>query len=205
MNLANLFKETVELRDGRTVLVRPIRAADAPLLVDLHNRLSTESQYMRFFGAKPHLTPEEAEYLAGVDFDRRFAIVACVEEDDTHRIVAVGRFDLTDPATAEAAVVVRDDYQRQGLGTAILERMVEVARGRGVRVFAGEILAENDRMLRLLKNNGLELGRVEDSVVRVGVPIDETPPVLRALKLVAPYMSGLIDAAVSLRRKRQSS
>lgn len=59
-------------------------------------------------------------------------------------------------------------YQRQGLGTALLERMVEVARGRGVRTFAGEVLAENDRMLRILRRNGLELGKVEDSVVRVG-------------------------------------
>lgn len=196
MLAARIIREPLTLRDGRRVMLRPIRSEDADLLIDLHNRTSPETQYLRFFGAKPRLTRAEAEYLAGVDYDLRFAIVATADEDGEEHIVAVGRFDIVEPATAEAAVVVRDDYQRQGLGTALLERMVEVARGRGVRTFAGEILAENERMIRLLRNNGLEVGKSEGSVVRASVPIDELPLVLRAFKTTAQVLT---DLAIALR------
>lgn len=201
MKVTRLFRETVLLRDGRKVVLRPIRTEDAPLLIELHSRLSSESQYLRFFGAKPRLTPQEAEYLAGVDFDRRFAIVAVAREEQADHIVAVGRFDLRAPDTAEAAIVVRDDYQRQGLGTAILERMAEVARGRGVRTFAGEVLAENERMINLLRANGLEIGPLDGAVVQVGAAIDELPLLLRILKLVAPYTGPIVDRVSALRRR----
>src|SRR5687768_9119735 len=114
-----LIRESVTLRDGRKVTLRPIRSSDAPRLVDLHSRLSHESQYLRFFGAKPELSTQEAAWLAGVDMERRFAIVGCVREDGVDRIVGVGRFDMSPDGNAEAAVVVRDDHQGQGLGSAL--------------------------------------------------------------------------------------
>jgi GNAT superfamily N-acetyltransferase len=202
VDVSRLIREHVELRDGRVVTLRPIRADDAPALIELHHRLSPETQYLRFFGAKPTLSGDEAAYLASVDFVRRFAIVATVDEEGAERIVAVGRFDIDDDDHADVAIVVRDDHQRAGLGTAILERLVEVARGRGVKAFSGEILAENEKMLGLLRGAGLTIGRVEDAVVMVAAPIDELPLVLRALKIVAPYAGGLIDRAASIARRR---
>src|SRR5438552_10364253 len=123
MRPSRLVHETVALRDGRTAILRPIDPSDAERLIDLHNHLSFESQYFRFFGPKPRLTAAEAEYLANVDFHRRFAIVGQVDGEDGEEIVGVGRFDVNEPGTAEAAVVVRDDYQHVGLGTALLLRM----------------------------------------------------------------------------------
>lgn len=164
--------------------MRPIDPADASRLIALHEHLSTEAQYFRFFGPKPHLSQEEAEYLANVDFHSRFAIVAEVTSDDEKQIVGVGRFDVNEPRTAEAAVVVRDDYQHVGLGTAILDRMREIGRGAGLIAFKAEVLAENTRMLDILEANGLEVTSSETGVVSVSAPL-ELPRLVRGLRAAA--------------------
>jgi GNAT superfamily N-acetyltransferase len=189
MRPSRLIHEKVALRDGRTVVLRPIDPSDAERLIDLHNHLSFESQYFRFFGPKPQLTPAEAEYLANVDFHRRFAIVA---EVDGHEIIGVGRFDVNEPGIAEAAVVVRDDYQHVGLGTALLQRMREVARGAGLKSFTAEVLAENNRMLDLLQSNGLEVAEAEQGVVRVIAPIENQPILFRGLKVAAEVAGAIL-------------
>lgn len=159
------------LRDGRSVLLRAVRPDDAPRLVEFHSRLSPETQYLRFFGPKPRLTDAEAHYLANVDFDRRFAIVATIREDGADRIVAVGRFDLVDADTAEVAVVVRDDHQHAGLGTEIFEQLKAAALSGGVRAFAGEVLAENERMLRLLRHRSASVGTSHAGIRTVSKPL----------------------------------
>lgn len=174
--------------------LRPIAPKDAPKLVELHDRLSSETQYLRFFGPKPHLSEAEAVYLADVDFVRRFAIVGELIGDDASQLVAVGRFDVRPDGTAEPAIVVRDDFQSAGLGTAILERLVEVARGRAVDAFIGEILAENTKMIELLRSNGLIVSAPADGVVTIKAPIGDVPLILRGLDIVT-------DVATTLRPK----
>ncbi len=203
MRASRLIRETVELRDGRRVVLRPVRPEDAPGLVQLHSSLSPDTQYLRFFGPKPYLTPDEADYLAKVDFTRRFAIVGAVTEDGEERIIAVGRFDIVEEGVAEPAIVVRDDHQRSGLGTAILERMLEIARGRGVERFAAEVLAENEQMLQLLVQAGLDVGTPQDGVVRVTAPIEDTPRTIRGLDLLARSALVLLEKGGSLKRLRR--
>lgn len=193
MRPARFIRETVALRDGRTVVLRPIDRNDAPKLIDLHNSLSFDSQYYRFFGPKPRLTPAEAQYLANVDFHRRFAIVGeATDDDDAKQIVAVGRFDINEPGHAEAAIVVRDDYQHIGLGSAILTRMREIGRGASLEAFTAEVLAENTKMLDLLQHNGLEFSPAQGGVVRVIAPL-ELPILLRGLKLAAGVAGSILE------------
>ncbi|HVE92068.1 MAG TPA: GNAT family N-acetyltransferase [Actinomycetota bacterium] len=198
MRASRLIRETITLRDGRQVVLRAIRPEDAPGLIEFHQRLSPESRYFRFFGPKPELSPEEARYLAEVDFSSRFAIVA-VQGDE---ILGVGRFDLVGPGTAEAAVVVRDDHQGHGIGRALLERLLEVARGRGIERLAGEILADNDRMLDLLRGSeSLDVTAASDGVVQVTVPISDGSPVFRTLSVVAKLSNEIASRAASLKRR----
>lgn len=194
MRPSRLIQEKIALRDGRTVVLRPIDPSDAERLIDMHEHLSFESQYFRFFGPKPQLTPDEATYLANVDFHRRFAIVGEVEGEV---IVGVGRFDVNEPGLAEAAVVVRDDFQHVGLGTALLQRMREIARGAGLKFFTAEVLAENNRMLDLLKSNGLEAEAAEAGVVRVIAPIENPPVLFRGLKMAAEVAGALLPKRLS--------
>lgn len=202
MRPSRLLRETITLRDGRTAVLRPIDSSDAPRLVDLHEHLSTESQYMRFFGPKPRLTPAEAEYLASVDHHRRFAIVAEVDEDGEKHIVGVGRFDINEPGVAEAAVVVRDDYQHIGLGTALLERMREVGRGAGLSSFRAEVLAENTRMLEILEQQGLDVSPATSGVVLVSAPLD-LPMLMRGLRVGAQFADAVMQRMPHLPQKQR--
>jgi len=176
---------TVWLRGGRALLVRPLRRSDAPLLIELHERLSEHSRYLRFLGAKPHLSLQEAEGLADVDFRERFAISAISRDEGRDEIVAVARFQIVGEGRAEAAVVVRDDFQGAGLGTKLLLRLLALARWAGVREFGGEVLAANTRMLRLLKLGGAHIGKPRHGAVEVVVPVRSPSLVFRILRSFA--------------------
>lgn len=140
---------------SRVVRVRPVTAADASRLVELHTRCSHESRYFRFHASKPRLRTAEAQYLAAVDGVARVAFAATVVEDGEERIVADARFDITGD-DAEAALLVRDDHAGCGLGRLLLGRLLEVAAGLGVRRVVLDILPENRAMLALARRVGAE-------------------------------------------------
>ncbi|HEV7688012.1 MAG TPA: GNAT family N-acetyltransferase [Acidimicrobiia bacterium] len=140
----------------RTLEIRPVTAADAGRLVELHARCSEEARYFRFHAAKPRLRAVEADYLAAVDGRGRVALAATVVEDGEERIVADARFDLVGDGDAEAALLIRDDMTGQGLGRLLLGRLLELAAGLGVRRVVLDILPENRAMLALARRVGAE-------------------------------------------------
>jgi RimJ/RimL family protein N-acetyltransferase len=144
--------DEVRLRDGTRLVVRPIAPADAGALVALHARLSADTIYRRYFGARPHLSPADVERFTRVDGRDRFALVAAREPD----LVGVARYEgMPGGRSAEIAVVVDDALQHQGLGRLLLGRLVDVARERGLAALVAEVLAGNTAMLRLLDALGL--------------------------------------------------
>jgi acetyltransferase len=139
-----------------TLQIRPVRADDAERLVDLHNHCSEHARYFRFHAAKPRLRAVEAEYLAAVDGEARVALAATTTKDGEERIVADARFDLVGNGDAEAAVLLRDDVTGRGLGTLLLDRLLERAAELGVRRMLLDILPENKAMLALARRVGAE-------------------------------------------------
>ena len=107
-----------QLRDGRTIVFRPISPEDAAALQEFHERLSRETTRLRYFSAKPHLSEEMAERFTTVDFSDRAAFVACFPGEDAIR--GVGRYEREAPHSAEVAFVVEDDLQTLGIGGALL-------------------------------------------------------------------------------------
>ena len=187
---------TVWLRDGRRVLQRPL--GRAPRLVELHRSLSSQTRYQRFMSAKPFLSLEEAEHLADVDFRERFAVAAVRRDGDIEAVIAVARFHVVGAGRAEAAIVVRDDHQGQGLGTQLLRHLLSLARWAGVSEFSGEVLASNARMLQLLKVGGARLSRPRTGCVEFSIPVRSPSLAFRVLRsfageaarLAAPGRSG---------------
>jgi RimJ/RimL family protein N-acetyltransferase len=112
----------VVLRDGSTVLIRPVRSTDAPLLADGFARMSPQSRWMRFLGTKTSLSAAELRYLTDVDHHDHEAIGALSAADG--RGVGIARYvrDTNDPRSAEIAVTIVDDWQGRGLGTELLAR-----------------------------------------------------------------------------------
>ncbi len=155
---ASLDPETVTLKDGKHMVIRPIRPDDAEDLQDTFQRLSIQSIYLRFLSFKKELTDEEARQLASVDYDKRMAFVAVFKENNHEIVTGVARYARLDPdhpEIAEAAVAVVDAYQGLGLGKQLLKRLVLYARARGIQCMRGNLQVGNDRMLLLVKGSGL--------------------------------------------------
>jgi RimJ/RimL family protein N-acetyltransferase len=139
------------LNDGRKVAIRPIGPDDHERLRASHARLSPESRYRRFLGTKPELTSADARYLVEIDGSDHLALVATLPDEPDEPIVAVARYIRLpdDPAAAEFAIVVGDDYQRQGLAGELMTRLARAAVARGVRRFRATMLADNIAIQRV--------------------------------------------------------
>jgi len=146
----------MELTDGTKVLVRPIVPDDEPLLHEAVAAMSERSVYFRFFSPLKRMSDALAHRLAVVDYNDRFALVATTHKPGgRERIVGVARYDRV-PFTevAETAVAVVDEFQRRGLGSALMSILGKVAREHGMKTFTLIVLPENQQMLGLLRKMG---------------------------------------------------
>ncbi|HMQ54570.1 MAG TPA: GNAT family N-acetyltransferase [Anaerolineae bacterium] len=146
-------------RSGQLVKLRYLEKRDAPLLVDLFNHLSVESRRMRFQCYTEKLPDkrvwQEAARLANLDPQCHLAIMATITEADGRECaVGVTRLARAYPhdKEVEVAIVVRDDFQRNGLGKYLLRKLAERAKALGITHFTGWVLAENVRLMKLIEN-----------------------------------------------------
>ncbi len=173
-------EERIEEIKGQKVLIRPVRAADEEPLQDLFYHLSDESTYQRFLQYKREHPNEEIRELVDLDLDRNMALVVLAGTDPSSELVAICRYDV-DPATglADIAFVVKDEWQGKGIGTALMRRTAEIAKARGVRGFAADVLPNNRDMLGVFHRSGMTvLSELDRGVYRVVLTFEpEAPPV----------------------------
>ncbi|MDT3441916.1 GNAT family N-acetyltransferase [Pseudofrankia sp. BMG5.37] len=165
------------LRDGRSVLVRPIRADDADALIAFSGRLSRRTISYRLLGPVVRISPETLRAWADVDQVDHIALVATLGT----RLIAVARCVRApdEPHRGEATFTVEDDYQEHGLGTLLLERLAQAARARGVVTLTADVLADNTRMLRTFAGSGYRTETVwGGSVVQVTMTTDPAGQVM---------------------------
>ncbi len=136
-------------KDGAEILFRPIRPEDEPMMVKFHETLSDESVHLRYFHMENLDTRVAHERLIRkcfIDYSQEMALVAehTVPDTGQREILAVGRLSKSRTAKeAEVAVLVSDHYQRRGLGTELLRRLMQVAREEKVQEVVAHILLEN--------------------------------------------------------------
>jgi RimJ/RimL family protein N-acetyltransferase len=140
------------LPDGAPILIRPIRADDKRMLENGLRHLSAESVQRRFLTPKRSFSRAELRYLTEVDGRDHVALVAEYPGDPVRRLIAVARFVRLhdDPETAEAAIVVADDWQGRRLGSLLAEELAARARELGVRRFTATTGSDNVPAHRLL-------------------------------------------------------
>ncbi|MEM1094774.1 MAG: bifunctional acetate--CoA ligase family protein/GNAT family N-acetyltransferase [Bacteroidota bacterium] len=148
------------LADGATVTIRPIRPEDEPALVAFHHRLSEQSVYMRYASllkVDQRIAHDRLARICFIDYDREMALVA---EDADGALVAVGRLTQV-PGTndAEFAMLIQDDYQRRGLGTELLRRLVQVGRDEGLDHITADILWRNRGMQQVAQKLDFQIVR----------------------------------------------
>jgi GNAT superfamily N-acetyltransferase len=144
----------VELRDGSSALVRPVRAGDKEAIRNAFEHLSAESRYSRFLVLMDTLSEAQLRYLTEVDHHDHEALIAY--DPATGNGIGAARFvrSAAEPAIGEAAVVVDDDWQRRGLATALLRLLAQRAREEGVERFDALLLAGNVGVRRLIDTLG---------------------------------------------------
>ena len=147
---------SLELTDGTKVHVRQIVPEDEPLLHEAVAAMSERSVYFRFFSPLKRMPDALAHRLAVVDYNDRFALVATTHKPGAkERIVGVARYDrVPNIDVAETAVAVIDEFQRRGLGSALMTILGKVARDHGIKTFTLIVLPENQQMLGLLRKMG---------------------------------------------------
>jgi RimJ/RimL family protein N-acetyltransferase len=150
----------LELRDGRTVCVRPTRTSDVGAMHELFYRLSEEDVETRFFQKLSSLTDTTAQYLCSVDYEEEMAFAAVVGPSEHERIVAASCYYLS-PATglAEVAYMVDPEWQGAGLGGILHRGLVEYARGHGARGLTADVLLGNSRMMRIFEGGDYSLSK----------------------------------------------
>lgn len=174
------WEADVVLRDGGTARIRPITVDDAERLVSFYEQVSDESKYYRFFAPYPRLSAKDVHRFTHHDFVDRVGLAATVGGE----FIATVRYDRigTDgmPASApadeaEVAFLVQDAHQGRGVASALLEHIGAVARERGIRRFAAEVLPANNKMIKVFTDAGYTQKRsFEDGVVRLEFDLEPT-------------------------------
>ncbi|GGZ82714.1 bifunctional acetate--CoA ligase family protein/GNAT family N-acetyltransferase [Streptomyces bluensis] len=174
------WEADVVLRDGGTARIRPITVDDAERLVSFYEQVSDESKYYRFFAPYPRLSAKDVHRFTHHDFVDRVGLAATVGGE----FIATVRYDRinTDgmPASApadeaEVAFLVQDAHQGRGVASALLEHIAAVARERGIRRFAAEVLPANTKMIKVFTDAGYQQQRsFEDGVVRLELDLEPT-------------------------------
>ncbi|MBT3154134.1 GNAT family N-acetyltransferase [Streptomyces sp. CHD11] len=191
------WEADVVLRDGGTARIRPITVDDAERLVSFYEQVSDESKYYRFFAPYPRLSAKDVHRFTHHDFVDRVGLAATIGGE----FIATVRYDRIGadgtPATsrpapaasdgardepappvpdeAEVAFLVQDAHQGRGVASALLEHIGAVARERGIRRFAAEVLPANNKMIKVFRDAGYTQKRsFEDGVVRLEFDLEPT-------------------------------
>lgn len=158
--------DRVTLRGGPagSVIIRGLCPEDKDKLIRFYERLSLETIYTRFFSIIRYFDP----YVEKLIKNRALVVVA--ENPETGEIVGVAEA-IPSGDSAEGGIVVLEDYQGRGLGTALALALRDVLRESGIRRVVGYILPENIRALRLVKKLGGRLKRTYESMILVEIPV----------------------------------
>ncbi|MFI9356711.1 bifunctional acetate--CoA ligase family protein/GNAT family N-acetyltransferase [Streptomyces lydicus] len=175
------WEADVVLRDGGTARIRPITPDDAQRLVSFYEQVSDESKYYRFFAPYPRLSDRDVHRFTHHDYVDRVGLAATVGGE----FIATVRYDRIndqglpakdpDDDQAEVAFLVQDAHQGRGVASALLEHIAAVARERGIRRFAAEVLPANSKMIKVFTDAGYTQQRTfEDGVVRLEFDLEPT-------------------------------
>ncbi len=151
-------------------MLRPLRREDIDIEAAFLTGLSPESRHNRLLGGMIQITREYLERLTTVDFSRDMALAAVLMLDDREVLIGVARYALeADGRGCEFALVIADAWQGRGIGRRMMEKLVAVARHRGLERIYGEVLSTNHRMLNFCRKLGFVPTRQLDdpTVVRV--------------------------------------
>ena len=148
------LEDHIVLSNLRLLRIRPLRRCEESTITDLYDHLSPRTRYLRFFSPMPTLPDYIVRMLACVDYRGHLALVAEHDNGNGTEIVGLASFAAIDDGQVEVALVVRDDWQRQRLGTELAGRLLRAAEARGFHRFIANVLWDSVAIRKLLKSLG---------------------------------------------------
>lgn len=152
---------------GISLFLRPVKISDESLLKDFFYALSDKSLYQRFLTIRRHMPHEELQkHFVVIDYTKEMIILAVKRYLGHEVITGVAQYCIDESAlSAEVSIVVRDDFQRKGIGFELLSYLVYVAQKQGLQIFQANIMPGNQAVLRLIDKMGLRTERKWDGGV----------------------------------------
>jgi len=162
------------LRNGQTVLLRPIKPEDEPMWLEMFQNFSEESIRYRFFQILKDTPHETRVRYCNIDYDREIAIVPELTEDGRRRILGVTRVGIEpDGKKGEIAFIVADPWQGLGLGTKMVDYVLEICKDMKIETVYAIILPDNYRAINLMKKMGFTTAYAGDGTVRATLNLRE--------------------------------
>jgi acetyltransferase len=156
-----------KLNNGKPVILRPIKPEDETLLLELFQSLSEQTMRFRFFQMIRDMPHETLTRYCNIDYDREIAMVAEIGKDKRRKIIGVARLIL-EPGRrrGEFAVVVGDKWQGIGLGSKLVDSIIEIGKDMELKTIGGDILSKNFKMIRLCTKKGFTMEPVDEDMIK---------------------------------------
>lgn len=156
------YETSWRMLDGRRVLLRPIKPEDEPMWLEMFQNFSEQSIRYRFFQIIKDTPHEVRVRYSNIDYDREIGIVAELKEDQ-RKILGVVRLIIEpDGKQGEIAFIVADPWQGLGLGTKMVDHMIEICKDKGLETIYAFMLPDNRRAIHLLKKMGFSINHEQD-------------------------------------------
>jgi acetyltransferase len=154
-----------QLPDGTDMVIRPIRPEDAEMERDFVRNLSEQTKYFRFMQAIDELSAQALARFTQIDYNREMALIAVVpDQEGKEKQIGVARYSINpDGRSCEFAIVVADEWQRQGIAHLLMQRLIETARNHGLQIMEGDVLSNNYDMLTLAEKLGFTVTTSDES------------------------------------------
>ncbi|MCW4052017.1 MAG: GNAT family N-acetyltransferase, partial [Candidatus Bathyarchaeota archaeon] len=156
-----------KMKNGKHLVLRPIKPEDENRLHELFKSFSEETMRFRFFQVIREMSHETLTRYCNIDYNREIAIVGEAETDNEKRILGVARL-IVQPGRkhGEFAVAVGDQWQGFGLGSKLVDRVIEIGRDLGLDSIYGDILSQNLKMFQLCEKKGFRIEPVDEETTK---------------------------------------
>lgn len=151
-------------KSGLSLLLRPVRMNDEPMIKDLFYSLSDQSLKRRFMSMRKDVPHKMRQEFVVIDYSEEMIILATILQSRKEIAIGMGQFIKNENThTAEVAFTVSEEFQHQGVGTELLTYLTQLAKNEGLLGFTAEVLIENEPMLKLFEKMGFDMHKVIES------------------------------------------
>lgn len=174
-----------KLKNGKDVIIRPIKPEDEPMEEEMFSNFSRQTQYYRFFGYIGDVTHETLIRYTQIDYDRELALIAEIEENGKKMMAGVVRLVAdTNMESAEFAIVVADNWQSLGLGNKFTNLILDIAKKKGLKRVYATVLQANTTMLHMFRKRKFKIKNLDYETSYAELPISHLDDKTQTIEVV---------------------